>query len=146
MASGAEWTAETEARFERLFGRLPACLQLARSIAGLILAAFPAAGLDVQQSQATFRAVRGFAAIWPPVRPMRGRPDLYVVLSFWLDRLVRSPRIVEAVEASPGRWTHHMLITHETDLDHEALAWLSEAHKFACRKPLEAKKRRSIDA
>ena len=45
-----------------------------------------------------------------------------------------SPRIVQAVEAYPGRWTHHLLALSPADIDEELLDWIDEAFRFSITK------------
>ena len=43
----------------------------------------------------------------------------------------QDPRIAQATEPYPGRWTHHLLVSTPEDLDGQLLAWLQEAYAFA---------------
>ena len=38
------------------------------------------------------------------------------------------------MEPYPNRWTHHVLVTREEELDGELLGWLEEAYEFARNK------------
>ena len=44
---------------------------------------------------------------------------------------LESPRVAVAVETYPGRWTHHVLISGEDQIDAELMSWLREAWAFA---------------
>jgi predicted transport protein len=90
-------------------------------------------GISVQKSQIAFRSRRSFAYVWLPIRPMRNRPNLYIILSFGLDHLISSPRIVEAAEVRPNRWTHHLIISKCSEIDEEVLNWLDQAFQFSLR-------------
>ena len=57
-----------------------------------------------------------------------------VILTFGLSRRVDHPKIFQAVEPYPGRWTHHVRLREEADLDETARAWLREAYSFAVAK------------
>ena len=57
-----------------------------------------------------------------------------IVVSFGLSYRVDSPRIWVATEPYPNRWTHHMLIADEGQLDDELLGWIKEAAAFAAAK------------
>lgn len=48
-----------------------------------------------------------------------------------LNRRLDSPRILQAVEPYPGRWTHHLLLTGPEAVDGQLRAWLAEAYGFA---------------
>lgn len=52
-------------------------------------------------------------------------------MTLGLGRRLESPRVAVAVEPYPGRWTHHILLTSESELDAEVRAWLHEAYDFA---------------
>ena len=54
-----------------------------------------------------------------------------------LNRRLDSPRILQAVEPYPGRWTHHLLLSRPEEADGQLRAWLAEAYQFA-----QAKQRR----
>ena len=43
----------------------------------------------------------------------------------------REARVAVATEPYPGRWTHHILLSDETQIDGELLGWLREAWEFA---------------
>ena len=48
-----------------------------------------------------------------------------------LNHRLDSPRILQAVEPYPGRWTHHLLLTGPEAVDGQLRAWLAEAYGFA---------------
>ncbi|HSP47885.1 MAG TPA: DUF5655 domain-containing protein [Clostridiaceae bacterium] len=89
--------------------------------------------LEVMKTQVSFAAERKFAWVWLPQMWTRKRPETSITLTFCLDREVRHPKIVEAVEPSPGKWTHHILINRIEDLDDEVRDWLKEAYDFGRR-------------
>ena len=49
----------------------------------------------------------------------------------------RSPRIDIATEPYPNRWTHHVVVHKEEEIDEELIGWIKEAAAFA-----ETKKRK----
>ncbi len=88
----------------------------------------PEASVKVQKSQISFYDGGLFAMASLP----RRKRDPGLVVSFGLGRREPSPRISVAVEPYPGRWTHHVLVTGEDEIDGELLGWLREARDF-CR-------------
>ena len=52
-------------------------------------------------------------------------------MTIGLSHRLDSPRVAVATEPYPGRWTHHILISDETQIDGELLDWLREAWEFA---------------
>lgn len=61
----------------------------------------------------------------------RARQGGVLLLSFGLPFRMESPRVWQAVEPYPNRWTHHVPITHASDLDAELIGWLASAQAFA---------------
>lgn len=51
-----------------------------------------------------------------------------------LGRRLENPRIVQAAEPYPGRWTHHVLLEKPEDVDEELMDWLDLAYGFAMTK------------
>ena len=66
-----------------------------------------------------------------PWRKVKGWPEEYLLVSFGLAYKKKSPRIVQAVEAYPNRWTHHVLLTRPEQVDDELMDWIGEAYRFA---------------
>ena len=54
-----------------------------------------------------------------------------LLATFGLNRRLDSPRILQAVEPYPGRWTHHLLLSRPEEADGQLRAWLAEAYQFA---------------
>lgn len=84
----------------------------------------------VSKTQISFRSRYTFAMVSLPRRKINGRSD-YLLISFGLAYQKISPRIWQSVEAYPNRWTHHVPVFSETELDEELLNWLYEAYVFA---------------
>ena len=88
------------------------------------------AELRVGRSQVAFARRRAFAWAWVPGRWLRG-DTAPLVLSVALRRRDPSPRWKEVVEPRPGRFTHHLELRGEADLDDEVTGWLREAWEQA---------------
>ena len=136
MRTPGTWTVDD------LFRGRPDELALFRAVERAVATIGPAA-LDVAKTQAAFRTRRAFAWVWPPAVASSRRPKTYVVLSFGLDRRIGDGRVVSAVEPRPGRWTHHVVIEREEDLDAAILSWLAEAYAFGGRADPGVRPRRS---
>ena len=65
---------------------------------------------------------------------MKDRPDVYIVLTFGLGYRKEHRRIVEVVEPYPNRWTHHVLVTHEREIDTQLMEWIGESYAYAMHK------------
>jgi len=111
------------------FNTMPGALPLYERLSQNLLTEFPDIVLKVQKSQITFKARYGFAFV--SLRRMKGCPEVFFILSFGLSHRLNSPRIAMAVEPYPNRWTHHVIISEENQLDSELMGWLQEAHNFA---------------
>lgn len=108
----------------------PETLPLYRAIETRILSLTEAV-IEVKKTQVSFGLRLKFAWVWPPNHRMKKRPEHYVVLTLGLGRKIESPRILEVLEPYPGRWTHHFLIQHPSDLDAELDSMIREAIGFA---------------
>jgi hypothetical protein len=125
-------TIESPPPGQRLFADRPVPRRLYRAIRTRIERIGPVV-VRSTESQVSFRARRMFASVWLPQLWTHSRPEDSVTLSFVLDHQVNDPRIVESVEPRPGRWTHHVVIENETDLDVPVEGWLREAYALADR-------------
>ena len=88
--------------------------------------------LRVKKSQISFFSRRMFGCVsFLRVRPKKELPVNYLVVTFGLDHPVYAPRIAVTTEPYPGRWTHHVVLAREVEIDEELLGWLQEAAVFA---------------
>ncbi len=103
--------------------------QASRSLFEALRRAVESAGpaeIRVTKSQIAFWRKRAFAWAWRPGQYLRGK-TAPLVLTLALSRRDPSPRWKEIVEPAPGRFTHHLELTSESELDDEVLGWLREA-------------------
>lgn len=107
------------------FDGRPDALALYEALYQQLDAAFPQAAVKVQKSQVSFYGRRLFAMVSLPKR----KRDPGIVVSFGLGRRVDSPRAI-ALEPYPNRWTHHVTVTEQHQLDRELLDWLGAAWAF----------------
>lgn len=85
--------------------------------------------VSVTRSQVAFRRRTGFAYVWRPAQYLdRGAP---LVLTIGLRRRDTSARWKEVAEPHPGRFTHHLELYSEADIDDEVRGWLREAWETA---------------
>lgn len=92
---------------------------------------FPDATVKVQKSQISFYGRHLFGAASLPVRRKKNWPEHCIVVTIGLSYQLKSPRVAVAVEPYPNRWTHHVLISAEEQIDDELMGWLREAYEFA---------------
>lgn len=94
--------------------------------------------VKVQKTQITFYKKRLFACVsFARVRKAAQLPDPYMVVTFGLEHRIESSRIDIATEPYPNRWTHHVVVHKEEEIDEELIGWIKEAAAFA-----ETKKRK----
>ena len=105
------------------FASAPDALALYDGLEEMILSAFPDTRVIVQKSQIAFDCGRRFAFV-----SLRGKR---LMVSFGLGRREDSPRVLQAVEPYPGRWTHHTRVDSPCALDAWLMSMLAEAHAFA---------------
>ena len=113
------------------FDKMPAMLPVYARLREQLEAAYPALGPRVGKSQISFRNRYGFAAASLPWRRVKGWPAEYLLVTFGLARRLDDPRIAQAVEPYPNRWTHHVLVQTPEEVDETLLRWIDEAYWFA---------------
>ena len=117
------------------FEKSPAALPLYQALETRVLAEFPDVKIRVQKTQISFSQRRNFAfASLLPARKAGERPAVFITVTFGLGRRVDSPRIDGSVEPYPNRWTHHVMVSSEEELDGELMDWLREAAAFYAAK------------
>ena len=110
-------------------------LPLYERLEGLILEQIPDAKIKVSKTQISFSNKRGFAfASFNPCRKAKERPDVWMSISFGLSYRKDSPRIDTATEPYPNRWTHHVRVGSEEEIDAELMGWIREAAEFSASK------------
>ena len=116
------------------FDGKPTELALYQALERAMAARFPEASVKVQKSQISFYHRHLFAAASLPLRRRKEWPRECLLVTFGLSRRLPSPRIAVAVEPYPNRWTHHVVVAREEEIDGELLDWLAEAYDFAAAK------------
>lgn len=92
---------------------------------------FPGASVKVQKSQISFYGRHLFAAASLPVRRRKEWPQNCILVTFGLGTRVVHDRIAVAVEPYPNRWTHHVVVTGEDEVDDRLMDWLRAAWDFS---------------
>lgn len=116
------------------FDRMPEMAPVYAALREKLRSAYPDMEIRVAKTQISFRNRHLFAMASLPARRVRGWPERYLLVSFGLSHRQESPRIVQSVEPYPNRWTHHVIVTHEAELDDELMGWIEEAYRFALAK------------
>lgn len=116
------------------FDGKPTELALYQALERAMAARFPEASVKVQKSQISFYHRHLFAAASLPLRRRKEWPRECLLVTLGLSHRLSSPRIAVAVEPYPNRWTHHVVVAREEEIDGELLDWLAEAYDFAAAK------------
>lgn len=110
-------------------------LPLYERLEGLILEQIPDAKIKVSKTQISFSNKRGFAFVsFNPCRRAKERPEVWMTVTFGLSYRKDSPRIDVATEPYPNRWTHHIMVGSEEEIDAELMGWICEAAEFSANK------------
>ena len=112
------------------FDGKPAALPLYQALFHCIEFAFPAASVKVQKTQISFYDRHFFLAVSLP----RRKRDAGILVTIGLPGRLESPRVAVASEPYPNRWTIHIPVGEEAQIDGELLGWIKEAHNFALTK------------
>lgn len=99
-----------------------------------LTARYPDMAVRVSKTQISFYNRHMFAMASLPARRKKEWPGEFLMVSFGLARQAQSPRIAVCTEAYPGRFTHHVIVEREEELDDELMAWIGEAYDFALSK------------
>ena len=102
---------------------------------GLILELIPDVKIKVSKTQISFSNKRNFAFVsFNPCRKAKVRPSVWMTVTFGLSYRKDSLRIDVATEPYPNRWTHHVMVGGEVEIDDELMSWIREAAEFSANK------------
>ena len=119
----------------RFFDQMPEALPLYQKFEREVLSRVEDVRIKVQKTQVTYSNRHVFACVsFAKVRKAKERPPVYIVVTFGLAYKKESPRIDIATEPYPNRWTHHVLVSREEEIDGELLGWVEEAAAFSAAK------------
>ena len=119
----------------RFFDHMPEALPLYQKFEREVLSRVEDVHIKVQKTQITYSNRHVFACVsFAKVRKAKERPPVYIVVTFGLAYKKESPRIDIATEPYPNRWTHHVLVSREEEIDGELLGWVEEAAAFSAAK------------
>ena len=110
-------------------------LPLYERLEELILEQIPDAKIKVFKTQISFSNEWGFTFVsFNPCRRTKERPEVWMTVTFGLSYRKDSPRIDVATEPYPNRWTHHIMVGSEEEIDAELMGWIREAAEFSASK------------
>ena len=117
------------------FGERAAALPLYEALENRILSEIDNVTVKVQKTQISFANRHNFAFVsFLPARRAKERPETYITVTIGLGWRLDSPRVDAATEPYPNRWTHHLLISDQAEIDDELMGWIREAAAFSAGK------------
>ena len=119
---------------EAFFASKPETLPLYEAIRAAICSAFEEVTVTVQKTQISFSNRYNFAFVSLPARRVKGAPAVYILFTFGLGYQLAHPRIAVSTEPYPNRWTHHVIIQDEDEIDDQLMEWVKEAYNFSMYK------------
>ena len=110
-------------------------LPLFEALEDKLFARFPEAEKRVQKTQITYYHRHVFACVsFARVKRKAELPERWLTLTLGLPYPLVSERAAVKTEAYPGRWTTHLVLGSEGELDEELMTWLDEAYAFSEQK------------
>jgi hypothetical protein len=125
------WTeGDPEFAIDRLFAHRPKARHLFDVVRGVVNQLGPVR-IEGMKTQVSFGNGRKFAWVWLPQMWIGNQPEESITLTFALDHRIEHPRIKEVLEPYPGRWTHHVVINVESEIDDTLRRWLRKAYEWS---------------
>ncbi len=110
----------------------PAAFPLYETFVKELFEMFPSVSMRVQKSQITFSNRHVFACVsFARVKKKAELPNPYIVVTLGLPYPLESGRAAVKTEPYPGRWTTHLVISSQSDLDDEFYMWVRQAYDFS---------------
>lgn len=107
-------------------------IPLYEAFAGTLFERFPETSIRVQKTQITFSNRHVYAcASFARVKKRAELPDPYLVITLGLPYALNSDRVAVKTEPYPGRWTTHIVVGTQAELDGELWEWVRQAYEFA---------------
>ena len=106
------------------FEQQPEALALYEVFEKEVINRYPDIKIKVQKTQISFSNKHLFACA----------SFLRLVITLGMPYPLDSTRVAVKTEPYPGRWTTHIVIGKQEDVDAELLGWLAEAYDFAAEK------------
>jgi hypothetical protein len=116
------------------FDRIPQMLPVYKTLRDKILSKYANVQVKVSKTQISFKNRHIFAMVSLPLCRIKNTPEVYAIVSFGLPYRLNSSRIFHAAEPHPNRWTHHVLIEHDENVDYQLMEWLDAAFQFSMTK------------
>ena len=104
------------------FEQQPEALPLYEAFADAVIRQYPDTKVKVQKSQISFSNRYMFACVsFARVKKKKELPDPYLVVTLGMSYPLESSRVAVKTEPYPGRWTTHIVLGDEKEVDGELL-------------------------
>lgn len=113
------------------FDPAPGLLPIYGALRAALTERFPDLRVKVAKTQISFYNRHLFAMVSLPRRRFKGFPREYLLFSLGMPGPLDSERAAAQSEPYPGRWTCHVPVCSEAEIDDELLGWAGEAYRFA---------------
>jgi hypothetical protein len=116
----------------RFFDKQLSALPIYEAFEAMLYERFPETQKRVQKTQITFSHRHVFACVsFQRVKRKAELPDPYLVVTLGLPYPLESDRVAVKSEPYPGRWTTHIVVGSEGELDEELISWVRQAYSYA---------------
>lgn len=117
------------------FNACPGAVLLYGALEERLLSLCPETEVRVQKTQISFYHRHLFACVsLPRTRKKAASSSPSLVLTLGLPFPLESERVAAKTEPYPGRWTTHILLGSQEDVDDQLMAWVQAAVRFAREK------------
>ena len=114
-----------------LLGKQPTLINVYEHLRKQVLMLFPQSEVRVHKTQISFRDPMPFCYVWLPDRRMdKSRGDTYLMVTLMLGERLQHSRVAQCVEAYPGRFTHHLSLGSQQEVDQQLVEWIRQSHAF----------------
>lgn len=117
------------------FHTCPAAFPLYQAFEDRLLDRFPDTRIRVQKNQISFYNRHLYACVsLRQVRKKAELPSPFIVVTLGLPYPLPSDRVAARTEPYPGRWTNHIVISRQEEMDDTFFSWMEQAYYFAQNK------------
>ena len=90
--------------------------------------------ISATKTRVSFRGKTRFAWVWLPQMWDEKQKAGSITLTFDLGRQIQRPKASNDAHSHSGRWTRHVIIESESDLNEKVCGWIHEAYLYAQEK------------
>lgn len=92
----------------------------------------PKTTVKVQKTQITFSNRHVYACVsFLRAKKKAELPASYIVITLGLPYPLESERVAAKTEPYPGRWTTHIVVSRQDEVDDELFSWVRQAYEYS---------------